>query len=209
MKSKALLLILFSFTLNASGQKSSVGSFWKLSCPEKWWVIGHPFVAGKAFKVTLEARAKSDSLVKNSLLDADSFGGKVDAFRHAYWMARLAQNMKWKKAVKLGIAHEKANLISFKKMKGDEEGVLPDSISSVMDLFNNQVGFSIGCNFKSASNDEIYNYVIKSLTEGKLKIVYKDVNRNDLDCDGKIVDRKVFFGKWNIPKCLVNSDFIY
>ena len=47
--------------------------------------------------------------------------------------------MKWKKAVKLGIAHEKANLISFKKMKGDEEGVLPDSISSVMDLFNNQV----------------------------------------------------------------------
>ncbi len=199
----------FSFILNASGQRSSVASFWKLSCPEKWWVIGHPFVAGKAFKITKEARTKSDSLVKNSLLDVDPDGGRVDAFRHTYWMARLAQNMKWKKAVKLGIAHEKANRLSFNRMKFDEEGVVPDSISSVMDLFNNQVGASIGCNFKSASKDEIYNYVIKSLKEGKLKIIYKDVNRNDLDCDGKVIDKTVFLGKWNIPKCLVDSDFNY
>ncbi len=199
----------FSFILNASGQRSSVASFWKLSCPEKWWVIGHPFVAGKAFKITKEARTKSDSLVKNSLLDVDPDGGRVDAFRHTYWMARLAQNMKWKKAVKLGIAHEKANRLSFNRMKFDEEGVIPDSISSVMDLFNNQVGASIGCNFKSASKDEIYNYVIKSLKEGKLKIIYKDVNRNDLDCDGKVIDKTVFLGKWNIPKCLVDSDFNY
>ena len=199
----------FSFILNASGQRSSVASFWKLSCPEKWWVIGHPFVAGKAFKITKEARTKSDSLVKNSLLDVDPDGGRVDAFRHTYWMARLAQNMKWKKAVKLGIAHEKANRLSFNRMKFDEEGVIPDSISSVMDLFNNQVGASIGCNFKSASKDEIYNYIIKSLKEGKLKIIYKDVNRNDLDCDGKVIDKTVFLGKWNIPKCLVDSDFNY
>lgn len=199
----------FSFILNASGQRSSVASFWKLSCPEKWWVIGHPFVAGKAFKITKEARTKSDSLVKNSLLDVDPDGGRVDAFRHTYWMARLAQNMKWKKAVKLGIAHEKANRLSFNRMKFDEEGVVPDSISSVMDLFNNQVGASIGCNFKSASKDEIYNYVIKSLKEGKLKIIYKDVNRNDLDCDGKVIDKTVFLGKWNIPKCLLDSDFNY
>ncbi len=51
--------------------------------------------------------------------------------------------------------------------------------------------------------------IITSYKEGKLKIVYKDVNRNDLDCDGKIVDKKDYLGKWNIPKCLVNSDFIY
>lgn len=194
--------------MNASGQKSSFASFWKLSCPEQWWVIGHPFVAGKAYKITLEARKTSDSLVKNLILDADPYGGQVDAFRHAYWMARLAQNMNWKKAIKLGKAHEKANHISFKKMKRDEEGLIPDSMSSVMDLFNNEVGVSIGCNFKSAAKNDIYNYVIKSLTEGKLKVIYKDVNRNDLDCNGKLIDKDVFYRKWNVPKCLVDSDYL-
>ncbi len=168
-----------------------------------------PFRCREGFQNNERSKNKSDSLVKNSLLDVDPDGGRVDAFRHTYWMARLAQNMKWKKAVKLGIAHEKANRLSFNRMKFDEEGVIPDSISSVMDLFNNQVGASIGCNFKSASKDEIYNYIIKSLKEGKLKIIYKDVNRNDLDCDGKVIDKTVFLGKWNIPKCLVDSDFNY
>ncbi len=209
MKIRVFVLVLFSFSMNASGQKSSFTSFWKLSCPEKWWVIGHPFVSAKAFKITKEARLKSDSLVKNLLLDADPFGGKVDAFRHTYWMARLAQNMKWKKALNLGRAHEKANYLSFKKMKYDEEGLLPDSISSVMDLFNNQIGVSIGCNYRSASKDEIYNYVIENLIDGKLKVIYKDVNRNDLDCDGKLIDKNAFFNKWNVPKCLVNSNISY
>ena len=45
--------------------------------------------------------------------------------------------------------------------------------------------------------------------DGKLKVIYKDVNRNDLDCEGKLIDKSMFSNKWNIPKCLVNSDIIY
>jgi hypothetical protein len=208
VKIRGLIFVLFSFTMTANAQ-SSFSSFWKLSRPEKWWVIGHPFVAGKAFKITLEARAKSDSLVKNALLDADPYGGQIDAFRHTYWMARLSQNMKWCKAIKLGKAHEKANYLSFKKMKTDEEGLHSDSLSSVMDLFNNDVGSAIGCNFKSATQEEIYNYVIESLMAGKLKVIYKNMNRNPLDCDGKIIEDSLLFRKWNTPKCLVKSDYLF
>ena len=188
--------------------QSAFSSFWKLSCPEKWWVIGHPFVAGKAFKITLEARVKCDSLVENSLLDADPYGGQVDAVRHTYWMARLAQSMKWRKAIRLGEAHEKANHIAFRKMKADEEGIQSDSISSVMDLYNNRIGVAIGCNFKSATNDEIYNYVIENLTAGKLKVIFKDKNGNALDCAGNILEKGSLSGKWNTPKCLVNSSYL-
>jgi len=46
-----ILLELVVFTQNCNAQK-----FKNLSCPEKWWVIFHPFVAKKAQRITKEAR---------------------------------------------------------------------------------------------------------------------------------------------------------
>jgi hypothetical protein len=54
-------------------------------------------------------------------------------------MALLTQNIGAKKALKLGIAHEKANFEFFLKKK-NEYGELPDSMGSVMDVLNNQMG---------------------------------------------------------------------
>lgn len=195
--------------MNTLAQRSVIHSFRKLSCPEKWWVVTHPFIAKKAFHITMEARQKSDSLVNTYLLDKDPLGGQVDAFRHAYWMARLAQSMKWKKALSLGRAHEKANKISFRKKEADEEGLLPDSVSSAMDLFNNEVGVAIGCNFKSYTKEEIYQTVIQSIRSGKLKVIFKDGNGNELNCDGNVLDKNNYTGIWGIPKCLVNSDYLF
>lgn len=56
---------------------------------KKWWVIWHPFKAKKALEISIDTKRVSDSIRKTNLLDGDYAGGQIDAFRHAYWMARL------------------------------------------------------------------------------------------------------------------------
>ena len=91
------------------GQNTTLGQFKKLSCPEKRWVIFHPFVAKKALKVSLEAREITAEIKQQKLLVGTGNGDQIDAFRHTYWMARLAQEIHWRKANRLGKAHEKGN----------------------------------------------------------------------------------------------------
>ena len=194
------LLLFFSVTTDAS----SLSEFFKLSRYEKCWVITHPFVAHKAFLITNEARMETDLISKDGSLDQDPYGGQVDAFRHAYWMARLAQNIKWKKAISLGIAHEKANYLSFKKNKKDEEGFLPDSLSSVMDLSNNNIGVAIVCNFKNNSPAEIKTIIILAIQEGKMIVLKKNNLGHYLNCDGNVLSH-LTQPNWYVPKCLVSS----
>lgn len=182
-------------------------SFWRLSGPERCWVITHPFLAKKAFQIALEARAVSKEMEKDSLLDGDSDGGRVDAFRHAYWMARMAQTFCWKKAVKLGKAHEKGNYKSFKKRKLDEELVLPDSASSIMDLHNNDIGAAIGCLNPVTSQDSLKSLVRESIVNGKMMIISKNPNGKPKDCLGELIDMSKYSNSWNIPKCLISSGF--
>lgn len=196
--------VFFLLSFSVSTEASSFSEFFKLSRYEKWWVLTHPFVAHKAFLITHETRMETDSMRKDISLDQDPYGGQVDAFRHAYWMARLAQNMKWKKAISLGVAHEKANYLSFKKNKKDEDGVLSDSLSSVMDLSNNKIGVALGCNFKSSSPAEIKTMIIHAILEGKMIVLKKNKTGDFLDCYGKVVLNSIE-PNWFTPKCLVSS----
>ena len=185
----------------------SCGSFQQLSGPEKSWVIKHVFVAGKAKKISDEARALSNQMKRDSLLDGDGDGGRVDAFRHAYWMARLSQEFCWKKAISLGEAHERGNFLQYKNGLADEESVLPDSASGAMDLYNNRVGATIGCQNPGISNDSLKTKIYSFIKTGKLLIISKNVHGNPLDCAGNVIDSGLFKNKWNIPKCLVPSGF--
>jgi hypothetical protein len=196
-----LLLVVFSNVL--VGQNSSVGQFKKLSCPEKRWVFFHPFVAKKALKVSLEARTTTAELKQQNLLKGVGNGDQLDAFRHTYWMARLAQEIHWRKAKGLGKAHEKGNYRQFKKGKLEDD-VLPDKISSEMDLFNNEVGLNFG---KSNKEQELKNEVIRLVKEGKCKILKTDVAGNFLDENNKIIPIEEFKGKWENRKVLVDSDY--
>jgi hypothetical protein len=83
------IIIVILFLPLISFSQSPASSFNKLSRPEKWWVVLHPFVAKKAYKISLEARSISKEIEKDTLLDQDADGGQVDAFRHSYWMARM------------------------------------------------------------------------------------------------------------------------
>jgi hypothetical protein len=193
---------------NISSAQSIWISFWHLSGPEKCWVLTHPFIANKARKITREAISTNEEIKIDTTLDGDTNGGQVDAFRHAYWMASLSQKICIRKALSLGKAHEKGNYRNFKKGKMDEEGQLPDSVSSEMDSYNNKAGASIGNQNKNLEKDSLRLIIKSAVLTGKLKIIFKNRAGKFLDCKGNILDLPSFIHTWNTPKCLVNSDQI-
>lgn len=196
-----LMLVVFSNVL--VGQNSSFGQFKKLSCPEKRWVLFHPFVVKRALQISLEARTVTAELKQQNVLKGAGNGDQLDAFRHTYWMARLAQEIHWRKAKQLGKVHEKGNYRQFKNGKLEDD-VLPDKISSEMDLFNNEVGLNLG---KSNKKYELKNEVISLIKEGKCKILKTDADGNFLDENNKIIPIEELKGKWKNRKVLVDSDY--
>ena len=149
--------------LTSWGQKTTFQKFRVLSCPEKWWVVTHPFVAKKAHKITLEVRKTVEGLKNDTILKGIGNGLQIDAFRHAYWMALLTREIGWRRSNKLGKAHEKGNYKTYKKGEV-EDGVLPDKISSEMDLHNNGVGIDIG---KKINVENLKNEVIQAVKLGR------------------------------------------
>ena len=200
---KYIILFLVMSTISTSAQ-SGFKSFFKLSGPKKTWVLFHPFKATKSLKISQEANKVADSIQKTDLLDGDGAGGQVDAFRHAYWMARLHQEIGKSAARSLGKAHEKENYQTFKKNKL-EDGVVPDEISSTMDLHNNDEGLKLIKRRSKISQKGLIYKVINAINEGKMKIIKKDKKGNFLTCDGKIISKKELKGKWKNNKCLIVS----
>jgi hypothetical protein len=197
-------LIILSFSSSLFSQ-SRLKQFKQLSRPEKFWVAAHPFVAKKAFRITKQVLSDVDSIKRMGLIGSDLNGGKLDAFKHAYWMASLKLEIGSKKALKLGCAHEKGNKLSFKKHKL-EDSILPDSISSEMDFNNNRVGASAVKECEEITRNTLQTRIMALLNEGKLQIIKKDKQGNYLYCDGTFIDTNEWKRKWNVPKCLIPSN---
>jgi len=198
-------LIYFSSAVGYSQQKSALKQFKKLSCPEKKWVLAHPFIASKTWKLTRFVLEVTDSVRISGLLDGDPDGGQVDAFRHAYWMAFLSHYINRKKVYQLGVAHEKGNYLEYKN-NIIEERTVPDKISSDMDFWNNNKGLDIGLINKNAGSYELKALVLELLLKGELKIILKNLRGDYLDCNGKIIDNDSLKGQWINTKCLVPSN---
>ena len=206
LKRSVVLIVFMLHVAHIQAQKTSVfKSFFKLSRPEKCWVMRHPFIAKKAYIKTQEVLVITDSIAKTTILDDDKNGGQVDAFRHAYWMAILSRHFSHHKALSLGRAHEKGNYIDYKKHRL-EEGTHPDKVSSDMDLFNNIVGTELEKANKNATDKEFQTIVINAIKAGKMKIIKKDSHGNFLDKDNNVIPADSLKGKWENGKCLVNSD---
>ena len=196
----------FIFFLNTSFSQNTRLSFHQLSCPEKWWIITHPFVANKAKKISIDAVAVAHEMKKDTVFDGDESGGQVDAFRHAYWMASLSQKICWRKALALGKAHEKDAYKKFKKGKIEDENEIPDSISCVMDLYNNNIGIDIGRRNQDLNKEDLKKLIRSKIVQGKMKIISKNKKGEFLDCTGNVVDVMQYKKSWYIPKCLVDSN---
>ncbi|SDS55154.1 hypothetical protein SAMN05216503_3423 [Polaribacter sp. KT25b] len=198
----AFLFLVFTISVNS---QSNFKKFFKLSGPIKSWVLFHPFKATKALKISEEASKVSDSIKKTNLLDGDDSGGQVDAFRHAYWMARLHQEIGESAARSLGKAHEKENYLTFKKWQL-EEGVVPDEISSKMDLYNNEQGLKLISRESKVSKKGLIYRVLNAIKEGEMKIIKKDEKGDFLTCDGNLILKESLKGKWENNKCLISSE---
>ncbi len=198
-------ILLVAVQPRSVAQQSTAKAFGKVSRPEKWWAITHPFVAGKAYKLTIKAREATKEMLNDSTIDHDSNGGQLDAFRHSYWMALLSQKISPRKAKQLGIAHEKGDYLAFKKHRM-EDGALPDSMASVMDLYNNETGIAIGKTNKKLTETELKILIKQKVLSGEVKVLRKDKDKNYLSCDGAKIDLQQYLHQWNIPKCLADSN---
>ncbi|MDF1518426.1 MAG: hypothetical protein RQ864_09810 [Lutibacter sp.] len=204
MKKCAFIFVLIFFSNQLCAQ-SNWEKFRKLSAPYKKWVVFHPFKAKKALEISMEATVVSDSIAKTDLLDQDKAGGQADAFRHAYWTARLQQEIGKRAAISLGKAHEKDNYKTFKKNK-TEDGVVPDQASKEMDLFNNKVGLQFSEKGILTSKNELVHKIINAILKGDLKVIKKDTAGNFLTCDGEIIPSAALGLFWQNSKCLIPSN---
>lgn len=202
-----MVFTVFLFALglwsNPAWTQTSLKGFAELSAPEKWWVIGHPFKAKRAYRVSREALKVTDSLEDDGRLGKDRNGGDLDAFKHGYWMARLSTEIGQRAALKLGRAHEKGNYRDFKKGR-KEDGGLPDGPSCEMDLFNNQRGADLAKRHPGAGRAALIGLLIEEVSTGGMKVLYKN-EKAFLDCQGRPLDASEISGRWDNAKCLVPS----
>ena len=168
-------------------------------------MIAHPFVAGKAQKISTEASEVAKSMKGKAGLDNFETGGSADAFRHGYWMARLTQEIGPRRASLLGKAHEKTNYRQFKKGK-NEDDILPDEASSDMDFLNNDAGIEAGKRNPDAMPEKISEIIVEMISEGKMYIISRDSSGNFLDCNGEVINLDLYKGKWQNPKCVIPSN---
>ena len=144
------------------------------------------------------------SVKQSHLLDTLESGSTLDAFRHTYAMAYLARHIKIAKLKKLGIAHEKGNKLQFKKQQ-KEYGERPDSLACEMDLRNNNVGFEIGKNSKTSSDEELKQQVLREIYNGSTWYLKRNAKNDYVTCDDIIIDIDKYQGIWYIPKCLIKT----
>lgn len=199
-----LLFTLFLICFQTVAAQNLLHRYRQLAKAEKRWVRCHLLVAKRAMQCTRLTEHLYEQAKKDSLITGLENGGKPDAFRHALWMALLTQQIGAKKALKLGIAHEKANFEFFLKKK-NEYGELPDSVGSVMDVLNNQKGADLGLQYSKDSAQTMVQVVMRSLTNGELCMMKTDQSGRFLTCDNQPINMEKYSGQWNIPKCLVSS----
>lgn len=197
---KYIFISLFAVYAGFAQQKTRSS---QLSSPEKRWAFFHPFAALKVKKLSGKAFAIVEDVKNKRLLDNYESGGQLDAFRHAFTMALLAQKIPVRKLRKLGEAHEKGNYLSFKKGKL-EDSERSDSLACVMDLQNNELGFETGLSAKEISSDSLKNLVILKIKSGKASYIKRNEAGNYTDCSGKEIVLAEWRNRWFVPKCLIH-----
>jgi len=192
-----LYVFLLSFVLCNAQSYRSRSSF------EKKWAILHPFAAIKTRSIYKKITPIYNEVKDSKKLDEFENGGKLDAYRHVLYMAAFSQKIKPRKVKKLGVAHEKGNYKNFLNSV-NEHGEIPDSLSTVMDLYNNSVGLEIGKIHKRISYTDLSALVINEIIAEKAVYFKRDSLGNYLNCEGRTIDLKQFHKQWFVPKCMVN-----
>lgn len=171
---------------------------------EKCWALLHPVAAWRVKKKLPLAFSIYHQVKTGGKLDLFESGGKLDAFRHVFTMAYLAQSIPVRKLRKLGRAHEKGNELDFRRRQA-EHGELPDSLGCEMDLRNNEVGFTIGRASKTIPAEDLTGRIIDLIRRGDAWYLKRNSQGRYTDCEGRELDLSLYAGRWYIPKCLVKT----
>ncbi len=169
------------------------------------WAFCYPIVALKCKKALPKAIEIYGQSKKLPELDTLQNGGKLDAFRHTFVMAYLAQKVNKHKLVKLGIAHEKGNEFHYKKHKL-EDGERADSLSCVMDLYNNNVGINIGNQNKKIHPDSLKALILKAIAQGDCIYIKRNNLYHYVTCNNQEINFNDFKTRWFVPKCLIKTN---
>ncbi len=209
MNFKTFIFVIATFlSVSLGNAQAKKSAFQRLGTAEKFWLFTHPFKAKKAYRVSQEIKVLTDSLIKAGTLGNHHVGNQLDAFKHAFWMYTLAQEIGWRSAKRLGKAHEKANYQYYKENQ-EEDGVLPDRISSEMDLFNNAMGIKLYRRYKKVSKQTRIKLVMKAVLAGEMRMISQTKSRKYLDKNGNLIPKEKHYGLWENPKCLVPSKASY
>lgn len=173
----------------------------KTSRYEFWWSVAHPFAAMKVKNTYKKVYPLFNDETIGRQLDTFSVNGKLDAFRHVFYMAAFAQKVKAKKLVKLGKAHERTNYLQFKK-DPERKTHQQDSISCEMDLKNNLIGIQLGVTNKKASLQELKAKAIELVQTNNAHYILRDRKGKYIDCNNATINIQDYNGKWYIPLCM-------
>lgn len=201
LKSKCIIYCCFALTVSTSvfSQEHHISKY------EKNWALIHPFAAIKVNDRLKQAMIVYHKVKDSKLLDGFESGGTLDAFRHSFTMAYLAQSINPKILRKLGLAHEKGNKLQFEK-NDLENGERADSLACEMDLRNNELGFFIGLKYKKMSIDSLKLEILDQIKQGNAWILKKNNQNQYVSCQNELVLANNYKKQWFLPKCLVKSN---
>lgn len=192
------IFLTFNFTSFSQNKKEIIKS---LSFKDKVWVMKNYSSVKKAFNISKNVLSVMDSLNKQNFLGGNTEGGKFDAFRHIYWTYSLTKEIGEEKARRVGEIYENYN----KYMFFEKHVYGYDSISMVMDLFNNEIGINL---IKIEIDDSlIFNEITNIILSGRAKIVKKNDLQQSLDENDNVIPEEEWKKKWINNRKLVNSNF--
>lgn len=204
MKS-GLLITFILLSLLTEARPGLLKSFWKLSRPEKGWAMSHPFKARRAFLITQQVRLTTDSLIRLQLPDTFRHGGRIDAFRHSFWMALMTLEIGERASRKLGECHEKGNRIDYRRGR-TEDGFLQDATACEMDLHNNEKGIQLALRHPDVSRTDLIRMCLESIRTGEMKVLLINSAGEYCDCEERpVVLFRRGMDKWALPICLISS----
>jgi len=170
------------------------------------WALKHPVAALRVKKITRQCDVIYAEYKERGQPDQLENGGRLDAFRHTFYMAAYAQKINKRKLVQLGLAHEAGNYSDFLNAKL-ENGEIPDFFSCEMDLYNNELGIKTGSENQELTLDSLAGLVVQTISEGRAVIMKRNKNAMYLKCSGEVLQLELYSKEWRVPKCLVNSDY--
>ncbi len=169
------------------------------------WGIAHPIAAIKVKKINKKCLAIYLQPNVKARLDSFNSGGKLDAFRHVFFMSAFNQKIKTKKLRALGMAHERKNYNDFLNESSNSE-IGHTCQAMLMDIHNNELAFQISN--KELSLDSLKEKVIRSLKNGDAFILKRNKLGSYLDCNGNQILQLNKEKNWMIPICLVPSNYV-